>query len=154
MIEFIEKEKYHDDDPFVGCDMYPTYMVKDGKEYFMFNRRDPDDKWKLEENEQRKKRLIETNGKYFSFHGFYSDPLEMLIDVANRKHHFSQPDILYYGSLDKEYLDFLGNLKEVSAAFHYRIYDRRLGEKIQKVVEFLNQEDWDTALRVINQMEE
>ena len=33
MIEFIEKDPYHDDSAFVGqCYMYPTFMVKDGKE--------------------------------------------------------------------------------------------------------------------------
>lgn len=56
MIEFIEKERYYDDSPFIGqCYMYPTYMIKDGKEYFVFNRREPDDKWKIEENDARKK---------------------------------------------------------------------------------------------------
>ena len=48
MIEFIEKEPYYDYSTFTGqCYMYPTFMVKDGKEYFMFNRLDPDDGWKL-----------------------------------------------------------------------------------------------------------
>ena len=40
-IEFIEKERYYDDSAFTGqCWMYPTFMVKDGIEYFMWNRRE------------------------------------------------------------------------------------------------------------------
>ena len=42
MIEIFEKERYYDDSPFTGqCYMYPTFMRKDGKEVFMFNRREP-----------------------------------------------------------------------------------------------------------------
>ena len=63
MIEFIEKEPYYDYSTFTGqCYMYPTFMVKDGKEYFMFNRLDPDDGWKLRENEDRKKFLASKDG--------------------------------------------------------------------------------------------
>ena len=38
MIKFIEKERYYDDSPYTGsCYYYPTYMVKDEKEFFVFN---------------------------------------------------------------------------------------------------------------------
>lgn len=56
MIKFIEKERYYDDSPYTGsCYYYPTYMVKDEKEFFVFNRRDPDDEWKIKEDEKKKK---------------------------------------------------------------------------------------------------
>ena len=72
MIKFIEKEGYYDDSSFTGqCYMFPTYMVKEGKEYFMYNRREPDEKWALEENEQIKRQLIENGGAYFRFSGSY-----------------------------------------------------------------------------------
>ena len=48
MIEFIEKERYYNDSAFTGqCWMYPTFMVKGGIEYFMWNRREPDDSLNL-----------------------------------------------------------------------------------------------------------
>lgn len=152
MIEIIEKERYYDDSPFTGqCFMYPTYMVKDGKEYFMFNRREPDDSWKREEMEQRKRQLIETGGAYFKFNGFYSNPAEMILEIASRRHHFTEPDDLYYGQLEKGVLDFHGNLKEVSAAFFYRIYDGELARKVQRAVEYLNREEWEKASKVFTQ---
>lgn len=143
-IQIIEKEPYYHDSPFTGnCWMYPTYMVKDGKEYFMFNRRDPDDSWKLEENERRKQQLLSTGGAFMRFHGFYAHPIEMLAEVAKRKHHFTDPEKMYYCDIeDHGFLDFHGNRREVSAAFHYRIYDVELATKVKKAVEAINREDW------------
>lgn len=67
-ISFIEKEPWHDNSPFTGeCDMFPVYMVKDGKEFFVRNRRVPDDSWKAAELEEIKKLLIETGGVYTKF---------------------------------------------------------------------------------------
>ena len=61
MIEFIEKERYYDDSAFTGqCWMYPTFMVKDGIEDFMWNRREPDDSWKIKEREGQKAELLAT----------------------------------------------------------------------------------------------
>lgn len=146
MIEIIEKEPYFDDSPFTGqCYMHPTYMVKDGKEYFMFNRREPDDSWKLRDNEERKAFLIANDGKYFVFHGFYNDPFEMLKEIAKRKHTFTESEENnYYGSIEKSgYLDFHGNRREVSAAFHYRIYDPEMAEKIKEAVHHIHRKEWD-----------
>lgn len=143
MIEFIEKEPYHDDSMFTGqCYMYPTFMVKDGKEYFMFNRRDPDDSWKLRENEERKKFLASKGGAYFKIYGHYDDPIAMIDEMKERKHTFTRPDDLFinckgHNSYGEEFVDFHGNRREVSAAFHYRIYDEALLEKIRTAVEEL-----------------
>ena len=82
MIEFIEKERYYDDSIFTGqCWMYPMFMVKDGIEYFMWNRREPDDSWKLKEREGQKAELFANDGAYFHFHGIYADPFEMLTEM-------------------------------------------------------------------------
>lgn len=67
MIKFIEKERYYDDSPYTGsCYYYLTYMVKDEKEFFVFNRRDPNDEWKIKEDEKRKNQLIENVSKIYS----------------------------------------------------------------------------------------
>lgn len=138
MIEFIEKERYYDDSTFTGqCWMYPTFMVKDGKEYFMWNRREPDDSWKLKEREAQKAELLANGGRYFRFHGFYADPFEMLAEMENRGHTFTEPDDLFVdctdgpGGYGAGFVDFHGNRNEVSAAFHYRIYDVSLLERIR-----------------------
>ena len=152
MIKFIEKERYYDDSPYTGSFYYyPTYMVKDGEEFFVFNRREPDDEWKIKEDKIRKNQLIENEGKYFKFNGFYNNPLEMLKEIVERKHHFTTPKDMYYGNLDiHRYIDFYGNRNEVSAAFHYRIYDIELACIIQKVVKLINSEDWNMAKAILN----
>lgn len=141
MIEFIEKEGWFDDSPFTGgCMMYPTFMLKDGKEYFMWNRRDPDDSWKLKEREAQKAELLANGGRYFHFNGFYADPFEMLSEMESRGHTFTEPDKLLVtctGGTDERiagFVDFHGNRNEVSAAFFYRIYDESMAEKIREAI--------------------
>ncbi len=151
MIQFIEKEGRYDGGLFTGnCFYYPTYMIKDGKEFFMFNRIEPDDKWNLEANEARKKQLIKNNGKFFKFFGFYNNPIEMLKEIVERKHHFTMLDKMYYEELNKNgYLDFCGNREEVSASFNYRIYDGELAHTIIQTVEYINSEKWNEAMQLL-----
>lgn len=152
MISFIEKEKYYEDSLFTGhYYYYPNYMVKDGKEFFLFDRREPDDEWRLEANEARKYQLIKNQGKYFKFNGFYDNPLDMFKEIIERKHHFTKPDKMYCADLDKYgYLDFLGNRDEVSDSFYYRIYDNELAHTIQKIVKYINDEKWIEAKQLVN----
>lgn len=145
-IEIFEKERHYDDSLYTGgCYMYPTYMRKDGKEYFMFNRREPDDSWELQANEERKAFLVANGGKYFKFNGFYDDPFEMLKNMAERKHTFTEPEEQNYRcSFEKNgFIDFHGNRREVSAVFFYRIYDREMAKKIKEIVHHIHQEEWD-----------
>ena len=57
MIKIIEKEPYKSFDKWNNqeCLMYPTIMIKDGKERFIFNRREPD----TEYSEKEKKKILE-----------------------------------------------------------------------------------------------
>ncbi|MEY8233212.1 hypothetical protein AALA82_16535 [Oscillospiraceae bacterium 50-16] len=140
MIEFIEKERYYDDSLFTGqCWMYPTFMVKDGIEYFMWNHREPDDSWTLKERESQKAELLSNHGTFFHFHGIYADPFEMLAEMEHRGHTFTEPDNLFVDCRKNPrcgggFVDFHGNRNEVSAAFHYRIYDEALLERIRAAV--------------------
>lgn len=47
MIEFKEKEpfEYYDQWNLCKCLMYPNVMVKDGKEYFIINRKEPQEEY-------------------------------------------------------------------------------------------------------------
>ena len=113
----------------------------------MFNRRDPDDAWALREQEAHKNHLRMTGGKYFKFHGIDDNPVDWLKRIANGKYHFTTPDNLYYCSIEeKGYLDFHGNLEEVSAAFFYRIYDKDLAEQVQKLAALITQERFEEVI--------
>ncbi len=146
MIEFVEKEPWHDDSPFTGsCDMYPVFMVKNGKEFFVINRRVPGNSWAADDLERIKRQLIETDGAYTRFNGMYQNPLKMLEEIVERKHSFREPDSLFVETQSGYFVDFHGNRKEVSAAYHYRIYDLSLVEKIRSITEHINRKEWEEA---------
>lgn len=68
----------------------------------------------------------------------------MLKEIIERRHHFTTPDKMYCGCIEENgYLDFQGNRKEVSVAFHYRIYDEKLAMKIQEIVKCINSKKWN-----------
>lgn len=141
MIEIVEKAGWFDRSPFTGnCMMYPIFMLKDGKEYFVVNRREPNESWKEKEREAQIAELLANDGAYFHFYGLYADPFEMLKEMAERGHTFCDPDKLFDDCRDNPgygsgFVDFHGNRNEVSAAFHYRIYDAALLEKIKETAE-------------------
>ena len=45
---------------------------------------------------------------------------------------------------------FHGNRNEVSAAFHYRIYDKELSHIIKQIVECINKEKWTEANQLVD----
>ncbi|MCM1500522.1 MAG: hypothetical protein NC124_18830 [Clostridium sp.] len=145
-ITFIEKEPWHDDSPFIGqCDMFPIYMVKGGREFFVINRRVPDDSWKAAELEEIKKLLIDTDGAYTKFNGIYKNPFEMLKEMAEREHTFREPNKLFIEFPNRGFVDFHGNRNEVSAAFHYRIYEIDLIKAIQRIAGQVSNREWEKA---------
>ena len=152
LIEFIEKEPWRDDNTLTGCcNMYPNFMVKNGNEFFMFNRREPDYSWKDYEIQAHKQQLLDNDGAYFTFCG-YENPFEMIREIAERKHHFANPKDLYRCGIDKKgSLDFHGNRKEVSAAFFYRIYDVDIAKKVETAVTMLVAEQWDDVIKFIDE---
>ena len=149
MIEIIEKEPYYDESPYTGnCWMYPTYMVKDGKELFMFNRRVPDDSWVKRDDEARKKFLIENDGKYFIFYSSgYADPFEMIRTIAERKHSFTENNIdkIVTPFSKGGIFDFHGNRREVSAGFFFRIYDEDMAAEIKDYVGMIMRKEYEAV---------
>lgn len=141
MIEFIEKEPWTDTNPFIGKDYVPVYMVKDGVEYFVINRLAKvtgDSLYASQANARMstaKTMLMQNGGRYFKFYGIYDDPADMLKEMQERGHTFTEPDSLFDKHDDEYYgggfTDFHGNRNEVSAAFHYRIYDNELAEALK-----------------------
>ena len=87
MIKIIEKEPYKNFDNWNNreCLMYPTMMIKDGKEHFIFNRREQDAEYQEKENQKRIEILKRTDGKYTMFYGKYENPFEMLREIIKEK---------------------------------------------------------------------
>lgn len=141
-IYFIEKKPIEDKNPFVGGIFYPVYMIKNNKEYFVCNRRETKSKTEQTRLENIKQQLINNNGKIFKFYSFYDDPLDLINVIIKRKHHFDNPNKLFSGNFDKNgFIDFNGNLKEVSCAFNYRIYDFDIINKIKELIKHIDIND-------------
>ncbi len=153
MIKIVEKEPYESYDHFNtrDCLMYPNYMIKDGKEYFVVNRTS-NPSWQENYDFNRIiEELKNNNGVYTRFYGFYNRPTELLSKIIERKHSFQYPsdkiEKLFDSSLvpNSDISDFHGNLNEVSAAFKYRIYDMEYVEKLKMVVNHIINKDWEKA---------
>lgn len=145
MIYFVEKDPDKSESSLYGMILAPVFMVKDGIEYFVRNRvvdymdkawRDYEIKKSDREISEIKRFLEQNDGKYFKFNGAFDDPFEMLEDMKCKGHTFTRPNDLFLGCIKPNdgYLDFLGNRKEYSAAFHYRIYDYQMAKKIMTEV--------------------
>jgi hypothetical protein len=140
MIEFIEKAPWVHNDPFIGREYVPVFMVKDGVEYFVINRvvaTSAEDCYSSSGDrlDAAKAMLLKTEGKYFKLHGKYEKPENMLAEILRRGHSFTEPEDMFVECRDSKYgggfTDFHGNLNEVSAAFSYRIYDAELLGRIK-----------------------
>lgn len=144
-IKFIEGKKYIAEYGFTGNGEYTSiYMIKDNKKYFIgnivkdLNNNDGYAKYnyknRITEIENIKKILISNNGKYFKIYGKFDNPFEFIDWIKENNYKFQ-----IFGELFEKhnnFVDFHGNLNEYSSAFHYRIYDlnmvNRLKEKIQE----------------------
>lgn len=155
MIEFIEKEPYKSYDQWNmnDCLMYPNFMIKDGKEFFIINRRVPQPKYKDDEIQELIKQLKENNGTYITFYGDNKNPINMLKSIVERQFSFVEPIELFRKSELNDFVDFHGNFNEVAAAFRYRIYDTEILKDIKKIVSLINNKEWEKANEKINKLQ-
>lgn len=153
MIKIIEKEPYknYDNWNMRECLMYPTMMIKDGKEHFVFNRREPEVEYQEQENQKRLEILYRTDGKYTMFYGEFKNPFEMLREIINRKDTIitNSKDIFDRRMTKEDSVDFHGNRENYSSAFMYRIYDKNLENDLKEIVEHINKKEWDIAESVL-----
>ena len=152
-ITFFEKEAF-ESTPLPthekGCMLIPVFMLKGGIEYFVINRsRDKEDHYKTE---HIKMRLLETKGAYFKLYGKFDDPYSLVQWVKEKKYSFE-----YSGKKGRVYNDvaslfsdcrnnegygegfvgFGGNIRQVSAAFQYRIYDIAMADTLKEQIRTL-----------------
>ena len=150
-IVFIEKEPVWDNRIFVGkCWLIPVFMLKDGKEYIVFNKRDNDPEYRRQEAEKKLAQLAQNEGRYYKHHGFYEDPLRMLGEIIARKHTFNDVCNTFTCTFEEDgYIDFRGNRVEVSAAFGYRIYDASLFDRIKDIVNLIKKHKYCEAAKLL-----
>ena len=149
MIEIIEKEPYKSFDNWNEreCLMCPVFMIKDNKEYFVLNRREPSDDYRNKENQKRIEKLKQTNGKYTIFYGEFENPFEMLKEIIQKMDLIiTNSDSIFDKQMKNEdSVDFHGNRQNYSSAFMYRLFDKELENDLKEIVTLINKKEWDKA---------
>lgn len=152
MIEFIEKEPFESYDNWNDCEslLYPNVMIKDGKEYFVKNRREPHETRYHTDIPELMEQLKENNGIYATFYSNNKEIWDFLDYII--EHHYSFDKIFEEFAEHKEgnFTDFHGNLTEISSAFMYRLYDINLINEIKKIVELIKNKEWELAKNEIH----
>lgn len=138
-IQFIEKEPFSNLNVLWAAPKYfPCFMLKDGIEYFLWNRAEPSDRFDREDYESRKKQLLENGGAFFKFydHSGHNSPTNFLNWIKENKYSLVK-DFTAQVLSDNKTFDFHGNLNEVSCAFFYRIFDKQMIEKVSALIQSL-----------------
>lgn len=149
-VHFEEGEGYYDSSPFIGnCWRFPVYMVKEGKRHFVINRCSNDNALSRYKRESIQFQLIKTKGKYVKFHGICDSPYSFLDFVCKRRATLERPS---RGLFDEheDSTDFGGNIREVSAAFKYRIYDNEMIDRIKSIVSLIDSRKYEEAEALIS----
>jgi hypothetical protein len=127
----------------------PVYMDRLGKTHFLWNVSSDEDPHEAREREKREIELRENGGAWFRFYGGavkcgtpdieWLGPVQWAVWVAGNGLHY-RSSFLHENGLplakaeNQTFFEFSGNLEEVSASFHYRIYDPQIAEKITDIL--------------------
>lgn len=127
----------------------PVYFEKDGKQNFVCNLVTKHEKRQYEVENSRREiedyfRQLNTNdGRYFAFYSIDKDVFSFLDWVKDKGYHFEHFAGFY---IAPDFDEFHGNLKEYSAAFNYRIYDKELTQELMKRLPNLEIKDFTKTI--------
>ena len=147
-IKFIEKDPYVSTEGSIKMRLlFPNYMVKDGVEYFMFNRFFFEDNFDEYQREGILLQLLNNDGMFFRFFGRKDNPLVYLWSVVKGQCTFAPynkiPGIKRNPKDGR--LDFYVILRDMSASFYYRIYDEELAMLVETVFNLIKDNKYDEA---------
>ena len=147
MIKIIEKEPYKSYDRWNerNCLMYPVIMIKNNIEHFIFNRREPQESYEDQKDKRIIEQLKENDGMYATFYSPYQNPMEFLKNIIENRYTFYKDFTEFIENTQGKFVDFHGNLNEISSAFMYRIFDKELEKDLKKIVILINNKEWDKA---------
>lgn len=145
-ITFYEAEPFYDD----AYTLFPVFMKKDGKSYFVYNHREGETEKQLLKDDMLKEQLIQNGGVYGTYKGYYRNPLDMLREMIGRKQHFTRPEKIFENVFEKQgYGNFSGSRAEASADvadFYYRFYDIDVYDSLKQLVINILNENWQKAI--------
>jgi len=129
MINFIEKETYYGEYGMAGnANFTPIYFKVGDREHFLRNKINNNEEISLQE---LKKDLERNDCKFVRFYGAEKSPISFLEYVKKNKYTLQIHGELFLKS--KTFTDFHGNLKEISSAFMFRIYDEQFLDELKRI---------------------
>ena len=163
MIKIIEKEPYKNFDNWNNreCLMYPTMMIKDGKEHFIFNRREPDAEYQEKENQDIFDRRM-TNEESIDFHGnrenyssafmyrIYDKKLENalkeIVEYINKKEWEIAEGVLIEN--EQPFKNFNAK-KDITQGLDYNDFMKLVDSKVESVKDCLNYDTFKADIEVL-----
>ena len=122
-----------------------VFAVKDGKEFFIRGYRPNKIDFNFPNSEKAdifnmKMQFVKSDGRFVKFYCHSENPIEFIKFIKENKYHFEKRQKGYYDcefhiSENKERYEFHGNLKEISCAFHFRIFRKDYVKEIAKELE-------------------
>lgn len=127
----------------------PVYMERLGAVHFLWSIPSHEESYRTKERKHREEQLKANGGTWFKFYGGSIncgtpnckrlDPVQWARWVSDRGYHY-QPTCLDKNGCNLHkpdgatFFDFSGNLKEISSAFHYRIYDLEIVRQLNAII--------------------
>lgn len=113
----------------------PYYFLRDGKRMFISNLvsdtgKAADDGRNRREMAERLLDLRRNHYEYCTFYSHVKDLFGFFDWVRKNRYTLEIQGALLYVDPERQYVDFMGNVCEYSAAFHYRIYSRSILESL------------------------
>ena len=125
---FLSYDSFHDKNTV----MTPVYFEFDNKRHFVVNivTKHPLEYEVFESHEKMREYFSQLNankGKYFAFHSIRKNVKELLQWMKDNNYQFRE-DTRFW--VHDDFIELMGNMREYSAAFHYRIYDMQLANDL------------------------
>ena len=148
IIQFETGEQYQRSRGYRGSALFtPLFMLRGKSKYFVMNIVEEisgdSPAWIKLHNEQNaakiekaKNQLMENGGQYLTFHGLQTNPFDFLNWVKEKGYTLEVHGELFYESTQKSarpFTDFHGNVLEYSAAFMYRVYDKKVLSSLREI---------------------
>lgn len=135
--ELVHGEPYVESDRWYNGNITvtPYYFLRDGKRMFISNLISDTGKAADDDRNRREmaERLLDLRRNHYEYCAFYShvkDLFEFFDWIRKNRYTLEIQGTLFYFDPERQYVDFMGNVCEYSAAFHYRIYSRSILESL------------------------
>lgn len=151
-LEFYEKEaRVVLDHPYYGtCLMHPVVMKREGIEYTILERREPQPPQADDLVKRIIARLKENDGAYAMYFGDEEDVLSLISSAIHQKTWFKASKQILQVDKKQGILKFTGSLHGSSIVFLYYIFDFDLAKAVIQSVKAIQDGEFEQAQKILN----